>query len=358
MLKQKVFSSIHKNADGSPKEIVLNEMEQAHADYLQDEFKRRRLKNSLGFEINITTLTAVSKKVSEQKFFEEAPSECIPIIAGGEGAYATSITTFREFLTGDSFETGIINNAGSNQRLSIVNAAVDSVNLPVFDWAKGLEYNIFQLAQAMKSGNWNLVTAKEKSRKKNWDLGIQLIAFLGIKGSSTCNGLFTLPGVTNDTTFMSGPLSGMAPVDLKAFCAGVLNAYRVNCNYTAMPTHFVIPESDYLGLAAPVNPDFAVKSVKQMLEETFQEMTGNKGFKIVKSRYGDAAVNAGWVSTPGNQRYVLLNYDEESIKMHVPVPYNNTLANTLDSFFYQNVGFGQFTGVQAVRPQEVYYFTF
>jgi hypothetical protein len=88
-------------------------------------------------------------------------------------------------------------------------------------------------------------------------------------------------------------------------------------------------------------------------------MTGNKSFKILPCRYGDEAVNAGYLNgASGIQRYVLLNYDEESVKLYIPVDYTNTLANSLDNFSFQNVGFGQFTGVLAVRPQEMYYFSF
>ena len=40
------------------------------------------------------------------------------------------------------------------------------------------------------------------------------------------------------------------------------------------------------------------------------------------------------------------------------VDYTNTLANSLDNFNFQNVGYGQFSGVQAYRPLELLYFQF
>ncbi len=54
--------------------------------------------------------------------------------------------------------------------------------------------------------------------------------------------------------------------------------------------------------------------------------------------------------------YSLYNYDEESLRMDIPVDYTNTLANSIDNFSFQNVGYGQFTGVLAYRPLELMYF--
>ena len=145
----------------------------------------------------------------------------------------------------------------------------------------------------------------------------------------------------------------MTSAELKVFTNAVLDAYRVNCKRTAWPTHFTMPESDYLGLAGASNADFPLKSVLQVLEETFQTMTSNKAFKILPLAYGDAAYN-----DLGKQRYALYNAEEESIRMDVPVDYTNTLANSIDNFSFQNVGYGQFTGVLAYRPLEIMYFQY
>ena len=207
--------------------------------------------------------------------------------------------------------------------------------------------------------NWDIVTAKERSRKKNWDLGIQKIAFLGLDGDSGCLGLFNLStaGVNNNDTEIPQPIANMSPSDLKQFCATILNVYRTNAQRTAWPTHFIIPESDYPSLAAPSSVDFLLKSVLAVLEETFQVMTKNKNFKILPNAYGDKAYNKLKDGTLGLNRYVLLNYDEESVRMDIPVDYTNTLANSLDNFNFQNVGYGQFTGVMAYRPLEMIYFS-
>ncbi len=354
------------NSEGKP--IVLNKREAHNATWmakrLQEQFgndPQTPFLNALGYEVAITTLTTISKKVSEQKLFEVAPADYVPIKVG-EGAFSTQLTTFRSFDAADEFETGIINTGGQNSRLASVDAAIDALNIKVNPWAKGIGYTIFDLEYAAKSGNWDLVSAKEKARKRNWDLGIQRIAFLGARGlngaSGSCLGLLNQAGVTVDTTTITQPISRMSTSDLKQFCAIVVEAYRSNCNRTAYPTHFTIPESDYNGLAAQASADFPLKSTLQVLEEMFMVICKNKAFKIQPLAYGDAAYHADVASIAGKQVYCLHNYDEESVRMDIPLDYTTTLANSLDNFAFQNAGYGQFTGVLAYRPLEMLYFTF
>jgi hypothetical protein len=328
--------------------IILNAREQAHVDYTQ------RQVNALGYEIPITSLTTIVKKISEQKFYNVPFADFVPVVVG-EGAWTQFLTTYLSYQLSDDFSTGVINTGANNGRLASGDAGVSAVNTPIINWAKAIGWTLFDLQLAAKSGNWELVTAKETTRKTNWDLGLQSIAFLGLAGTSTCNGMLTLPGITVDTTTLTAPISSLAstPTTLCAFIAAVLNKYRTNCFRTAWPTHFVLPESDYLGLATPSSADFPIKSILQLMLETFQTMTGNKDFKILPLSYADQLY-----SGLGVQKYTLLNYDEKSIRMNIPVDYTNTLANSIDNFSFQNAAYGQFTGVQALRPNEVYYMQF
>jgi hypothetical protein len=326
--------------------IVLNNRETRVANALE------RQANALGYEVPITTLTTIMKKVSEQKFFELAPADYVPLRVG-QGAWSSNLVTYRSFVLADDFSTGVINTGGNNSRLATGDAGVDSLQIKVNNWAKTIGWTLFDLELAAKSGNWDLVTAKEKARKKNWDLGIQKVMFLGLAGDSSILGLYNQVGVTTDTVTLTAPISSLSAAALNTFVQAVLNVYRANCARSAWPTHFILPESDYLGLAAPSSPTYPIKSVLQLMIETFQTMTGNKNFKILPCAYGDKAYSGFAV-----QKYCLLNYDEESIRADIPVDYTNTLANSIDNFSFQNVGYGQFTGVLAYRPQEVYYFQF
>lgn len=332
------------NAKGE--EIVLNEFEQKRADYNQ------KIANDLGVDVDITTLTTIVKKVTQQKFFEIAPADYMPVKVG-EGAWSSVLSTWREVSSGSDFEEGNVNQGVDSGRLASADAAVDLVQVPVINWAKKSSWNIMDVAQAAKAGNWDLVEARMRARKKNWDLGIQKVAFLGSATNSRVRGLYTQTGVSINETVITAPISGLSTTNFKTFCTQILAAYRNNAEFTAMPTHFIMPELDYLGMAAPTSADFPLKSALAVLLETFQVMTGNPNFKIKPCAYATASKNS-----LGVQRYILLNYDETSGRMDIPVDFTATMANSLDSFSFQNVAYGQYTGFQMYRPKEMLYFDF
>ncbi len=346
------------NAAGQP--IRLTEAEQFHVDYTQRQVNER-FGNALGYEVSITTLTTIMKKITEQKFFEIAPADYLPVRVG-EGTWSSNLTTYRSFDIADQFETGIINTGGQNGRQAAADTGVDALNIKVYNWSKAIGWSIFDLELAAKSGNWDLVSAKEKARKRNWDLGIQRVAFLGARGlngsGGTSLGLLNQAGITNNTAVITKAISAMSTAELKVFTAALIESYRSNNNRTAWPTHFIIPESDFNGLASQASPEFPIKSTLQLLEEMFQVITRNKNFKILPLAYADAAYHADVAAIAGKQVYTLLNYDEESIRMDVPLDYTNTLANSIDNFSFQNAGYGQFTGVLAYRPLELMYYTY
>lgn len=345
--------------------VLLNSIEKYKCKWLANELWKKHgpihhgevLTNSLGYEVTITTLTTIMKRITQQKFFEIPPADYLPIRVG-EGTWSTNLTTYRSFDIADEWETGIINTGGQNSRLASADAGVDALNIKVFPWAKSIGWSIFDLEFAAKSGNWDLVAAKEKARKRNWDLGIQKIAFLGMQGQNGAGGqalgLLNQTGITTNTSLITGYISQYSTSQLKTFCAQIVQVYRQNVQYTAWPTHFTIPEDDYNGLASQASPDFPIKSTLQLLEETFQVITRNKNFKILPLAYANAS---NTFNPTGNYIYALYNYDEESIRMDIPLDYTNTIANSLDNFGFQNAGFGQATGCLSYRPLELMYFT-
>lgn len=337
--------NIIKNSKGE--QVLLNSQEDLVAKYWETQ-----IKNSLGYDIDITTLTTIVKKVTDQKFYKTAFADYVPVTVGN-GTWGDQLTTYTSFVPGGSFEQGLINVGDQNDRLASTTAGIDSVTVKIKNWAKAIYYSIFQIQQASKSGNWDLIQALEVSRKTNWDLGLQDTAFIGLASDPSVLGLFTQSGVTANLSLIPQSISSLSVVDLKAFCAGVLEAYRTNCSRTAWPTHFVVPESDYLGMGAPASAEFPIQSVLEQLQKAFAIMTGNSGFKILPSAYGDIAF-----SGQSYQQYALYNYDDTSLRMDIPLDYTGTLQNTLNGFNYQNVGYGQFTGVKAYRPAEMLYFRY
>lgn len=342
MIKTKI-----KNSKGEP--IVLNSREAHVAKYCE-----RQINNALGYEVDITTLTAISKRVTEQKFFTVRPSDYIPVRVG-EGAWSTEILTYRTFDVSDSFETGLVNTANGKSRFAESDAGIDSITIPVNNWGKEINWSIFEVQHAQRSGNWDVVVSKERARKRNWDLGIQKVAFLGLENG--VEGLLTQGNVTSNTSTITELISGMTALEFSAFVQQVIEDYRSNSKRTAMPTHFIIPEADYNGMMAPVSAEFPNIDKLTYLENAFKRITMNQDFKILPLAYADKSQNAA-VTGLNKNRYTLLRYDEDSIRMDIPVDYTNTLQNTVNGAQFTNVGYGQFTGVKAYRPDEVLYFDF
>lgn len=334
------------NAKGE--QVMLNARETAVARAL--ELEKAEYLNAMGIDIPITTLTTAIKSVAEQKFYKIAPADYLPVVVG-EGAFSTNLLKYTSFNMGGDFEQGLINTSTHNSQLAQADAGVEGVQIPVINWAKGLSWNLFEVQQAAKTGNWDLITEKEKARKTNWDLGIQKAAFLGV-ASVGAKGLLNQDGVTSDITTITKPIKEMSAAEYQAFVGKIYAAYREHCEYTAEPDTFIIPESDYNGLAAAVDPNFPIKTKLEYLKEAFALIVGHE-VAIKKLAYADAAR-----SGLNLQRYVLLHKDADSLAMNIPVDYTATLANSINGFHWENAAYGQFTGVKVFRPKEVLYFDF
>ena len=315
---------------------------------------------TLGYQIAIDTLTFIKKQITEQKFYEVSPADYIPI-AVGDGAFSQNILTNLTVSTAADFETGIINQGTDNDRLENADAAISSKTAAVLNWAKAVGYSVFEIEQALQANNWDIIESKHRSRKKNWDLGIQKLAFLGIlSDQASFPGLLTQSqsSVNSDLVTIQESISSMTATQFGTFVSLVVASYQANCAYTAMPTHFVIPQSDWLGLAAPVSTDYPFNSKLEYLKKAFMEIVPG-GVKILPSIYGMPAYNSQVVNIgTGINRYAMYRYDPESIRMDIPVDYTVTQPNTLNNFQFQDAAYGQATGVIVYRDLEVEYFDY
>lgn len=325
-------------------ESLLNDIELTQAEMLTNAAVQQT-----GYNIDVTTLTAVLKTVAEQKFYNIPFADYVPVRVGEGTAWASNITAFRSFVTGGDFEKGYINQ-GNSVRLATTDAAIDALTVPTRTWAKELSWSIPEVAEASRTGVWDIVTAKEKSRKTNWDLGIQRTVFLGSK-DGTLEGALNMSNVTVNSTLITASLSTMTTAQLNTFAASVLEAYQANCNYTAYPDFLWVPQSDYNGLAT-FTSEFTLLSRKEILEKAFREVTGNDNFKILPLAYAQSAQSGGVLT---KNRYVLGRYDEETIRFDIPVDYTATVANSIEGFTFRNVGYGQHSGILSLRPQEFLY---
>ena len=311
---------------------------------------------SLGFQIAIDTMTYIKKQVTGQMFYEVAPADYMPV-AVGEGAFSANILTNLEFSNADDFEKGNIRTGESNARLETADASVASKTQKVVTWAKAIGYTLVEVQQALMANNWDAIAAKERARKTNWDLGIQSIAFLGSKSDTAVTGLLNNANVTIDTTTITALLSGLNAADFSTFVAALIAGYRSAVNYTCYPDTFVIPEDDFLGLTT-LTPGtvgtYPYPKIKY-LEEAFQAVCGKK-FQIKPLAYAIPANNTAYGIN--KHCYALYRKNAESMRMEIPVDYQTTQPNTLNNFQFQNVGYGQYTGLGIFRNLETIYYRF
>ena len=308
------------------------------------------LKNSItrqtGLEIDITNLTFVIQQVSEQKFYELPLADYMPISVG-KGAWAPSITKYREFVNGSSFEDGFVGVARES-RLEETDAYIDALTIKTHNWAKTNVWNLFDIEYASRSGVWDIVDAKARSRKKNWDLGIQKLLFLGANGNT---GLLNDANTTINQTLMKEHLKDMTDAQFNQFVAGVVGAFRLNCQYTAMPNRLVIPESDFTGLSTYVSALNPNLTRLQYLENALKGTTMRNDFKILPSVYCQSSFG-----TLTNDRYALYNCDADTLELNIPVQYTATQMQSIEGFNFQNVAYGQVADLLIVRPRELLYF--
>ena len=306
---------------------------------------------SLGYDYAIRTTTWLRAKSVQQKFYEVAPADFMDVEVG-TGAFMENITTNVEFSMAADFEAGITNVAGGQADMPEVEVGISPVTYPIATWNFGYRYSIPELQKALAANNWDVVKGKTDALKKRWDLGIQRVAFLGLKSGLTgFYGLLTLPNTPTDVnTSIKGNISAMATDDFAAFVENVLGTYYASTNNTVLPDTFLMPMSDFLGLSAPVSPQYPMVTKGDYLEMAFQKGTKNKNFKIEGIVYAEASLHPSSVN-----RYMLYRRDPEVVKMDIPVNFQLTSPNTADNYNWKGVGYGQFTGCQNFRPRETYY---
>lgn len=331
--------------------------------YRVNSFRGARLRNaagdidtsSLGYQIAIDTLTFIVKEITEQKFYMVAPADYLPV-AVGNGAFSQALLTNLVVNTSGSFESGNIDQGSANDRLATANAAVASKTIQVVNWAKAIGYTIFEIEQALQANNWDYIESLHVARKTNWDLGIQQIAFLGsLSNNANVPGLLTQTSVNSNTSVITQAISAMSAADFATFVANVVEAYQSNCAFTAYPDTFVIPQSDWNGLAAPVSSTYPVNSKLEYLKNAFKEIVPG-GVEIKPLVYCQSAQNSAY--GVNLNRYAMYRKDPRSIRMDIPVDLTITSPNSVNNFQFQDAGYGQYTGVGVYRNLETLYFDF
>ena len=313
--------------------------------------------NGAGYYRAIDTLTYIKKQVSEQKFYEFDINEIVPI-AVGDGQFSDDILTYRSFSNSGDFESGLIRTGTNQSRLARSETSVDSVSLATYIWAKAVDYSIIDIEKALQANNWDIILAKHKARAKDWQLGLQLLAILGSKVDTNLPGLLTGNVGTTDTGTITGFLRDMDATTFNTLVARLMGVYFGDTNSTVLPDTFLIPMQDWLGLAS-LTPgtvgSFPIPKVQYLLD-AFKLVTRNPNFKIIGNAYCDKAVNNSLRSINLNE-YLLYRKDPESVRMDIPVWPITTQPGTVNNFTFEDVAYGQLTGVGYYRPLEAVKFT-
>lgn len=309
--------------------------------------------NSAGYRYIIDTLTYIRESIVEQKFYEIAIADFFPVDIG-EGAWMEDIVQNVVFKTGGSFFQGDIDTQEYTGRMASVGAGIDKLSMPTKGWGKNTGWTIVEIAKAAAANKWDVVEAKLGTLKKDWDLGIQEVGILG-HPDGTLSGLLNDAEVNINTTLITTPVSSMTPTQFTAFVKGALSAYFTNSKFTTgNPNVFVMPTNDYLGLGVPYDDGFPNVSRLDYLLNLFRQMTANPSFEILPLAYAQSENNSG--AGIGKNRYVLYKNDPETLKMTIPVDFTMLEAKTVNGFNWEQVGYGQYSGVMVNRKLEVLYF--
>jgi hypothetical protein len=304
-----------------------------------------------GFNYIITTLSFIRASIVEQKFYEIPIADYMPVDVG-EGAWMDEIVQNLVFSTGGDFFQGDVNIQTETGRIAQVGAGLSPITMPVKTWAKGTGWTIMEIAKAAAAGNWDVVESKLRSLKKNWDLGIQEVAFLG-HPDGTITGLLNDSVVNINTTLITTPISSMTEAQFKVLVAGLLAAYWANSQRTAVPDVFIIPSDDYMGLQTPLSGTYPVVDMLTYLVNALKKGTRNENFQVLPLAYADSEINASRSIT--KNRYALYRNDPDCLKMSIPVDFTMLEADTSNKINWQQAGYGQYSGVLVNRKREVLY---
>lgn len=319
-------------------------------------FELKRLNNaaavdSLGFEQLITTQTEIVAGVIQTKYYEllgQSLSDFVPFDVG-RGAYSTNIFQYTAGYVGSPFESGLVQPStglGINAKSSI---QIDGISIKNNFWRMDYEvsHEIIEMGKVNVQA-FSIIEENEKARKKVYDLGMQKVTFLGIPDNGV-EGLLNMAAVNIDTSLFPVKLAAMSSAQLQTLASGLLAAYLANNGATQMPNRLCIPTSDYVALGVPSDPNFPLKTKRDILEEALRQ-GGAVDIKIVHTTYNEKASSDGQ-----HARYVLYRHDADSLRMYIPKPYTPHALYPMNGVDFISVAESQFSGVVAIRPKEMLY---
>lgn len=311
--------------------------------------------NNRGYKEFITTLTAVSEKVIKQKFYE---IKNLPDFIDFEEGIQPQKDELFKWASGEVAEDGESGVIGANidyERNASADVIFNSFKYPRIKWAKKITYNWFDIQEAQSAGVIDLIEAKETARKRNFDLMVQKMVFLGSNVNTNLTGLLNNASATVNTTVITKYLSQMTTAEIEAVVPAIINAFRTNSNNTSGFNRLVIPARDFNGLSVPYS-SYNNGSKLEVLEKCFKDTMGRYGigdFKILPCEYCDANHN------PSNTNiYACYNKNIDVMTFDLALDYTLLGTNTYDNYNFSNNAVARVGGANIFRPQEMIYFNF
>ena len=312
--------------------------------------RNQALLNDLGYgDIDVTLLTQIEREVSQQKFYQIDPSLFVPFDTT-QGGWSDYITVLRNYSNADAeistWERGV---DADNARRNQVGVTLGSESLKIHNLTKMVSYSLFEMRSAMETGRWNIVTEKERARKRDYDLAVQKAVLLG---DTNFKGLLNQTGVASNTTILTKPISTMTSAEFRTFLGSVFAEYFKNSSMTVLPDTLAIAPSDFLGLGVAVDEQYPlVQSMLTRAREVFREVTGNPNADIKMLAYCEPEFNGGYY------KYVLYRRDFDTLRVYQPYDYNVVQGATVDGMNYQNTAYARLSDVFVNRPKEMVYLT-
>ena len=292
----------------------------------------------------VDTITDIVSGVVEAKYYElggQTPSDFVDIQVG-RGAYMGQLFQFTSEYVGAPFEQCIINPKSTGiHNDAAADIAVDGINIPNNFYRQ--KYSISQEELKMAAANrvgFDVIEQKEKSRAKNWQLGIQNVLFNGL-GDGRTKGLLNQTGVTTNATLLPKAIESMSTSEIRTFAGTALATAYANSNYTVMPNRWLMPTRTYLALGVPFDTSFAYKTLKEVIEDAFKQAGAPADFKIVHSLYNNTAASG---------RGLHAFYNTEDVVMYIPKDYTPHPLYAQGALDMISDAEGQFTGVWVKRP--------
>lgn len=306
----------------------------------------------------VTTLTDITNKVIRQKFYQVNIPDFVDVEVG-RAAFMQEILHNAIVDVSGPFESGVVN-TGAEARMDYSDVAIAPKKFPILNWAKKSVYSIFDVQQAFKAVNFDIIEEMAKARKRNWDLGIQETILTGSRVKSEVTGLINNASVTSNTTLMSKKIVSCSDAEFQALVGGIVEAFFANSNYTTMPNRFFIPTEDYNGLAMAASTSYPLVSRLEYLTNAFKEIVSGYGvadFKILPLAYLNKTQMNSRIGV-NKYRYILANKNPDTYYAPIPVDFTMTQYGTLDNFNFYNTAYGQYAGTVVLRPKEILYVDF